>query len=144
MGNRAVITTRYKNMGIYLHWNGGLESVLAFLEVCKQQGYRSPERDSYGWAALTGVITTFFNHTGMSCGIAPYQQLDTDNGDNGTYVIENWEVVERLYARNKTPRTQVEHLSKFARDGYPSQLETYEGMVKVITEKIEASRQVQV
>lgn len=27
MGNRAVITTSDKKMGIYLHWNGGRDSV---------------------------------------------------------------------------------------------------------------------
>lgn len=28
MGNRAVITTPDKKMGVYLHWNGGREAVL--------------------------------------------------------------------------------------------------------------------
>ena len=33
MGNRAVITTRkdLKDIGIYLHWNGGRDSVEGFL-----------------------------------------------------------------------------------------------------------------
>ena len=31
MGNRAVITTEKKDLGIYLHWNGGRDSVEAFL-----------------------------------------------------------------------------------------------------------------
>lgn len=41
MGNRAVITTSKapdvsgaKDLGIYLHWNGGRDSVEAFLKYC--------------------------------------------------------------------------------------------------------------
>lgn len=30
MGNRAVITTEEKQIGVYLHWNGGRDSVQAF------------------------------------------------------------------------------------------------------------------
>ena len=35
MGNRAVITTRSKDIGVYLHWNGGRDSVEAFLKYCE-------------------------------------------------------------------------------------------------------------
>lgn len=35
MGNRAVITTTDQRIGIYLHWNGGKDSVEAFLKYCK-------------------------------------------------------------------------------------------------------------
>lgn len=31
MGNRAVITTRAKEIGVYLHLNGGRDSVEAFI-----------------------------------------------------------------------------------------------------------------
>ena len=38
MGNRAVITTEknFENngVGVYLHWNGGYDSVSAFLKYC--------------------------------------------------------------------------------------------------------------
>jgi hypothetical protein len=37
MGNRAVITTEQKRIGVYLHWNGGLDSVEGFLTYCKEQ-----------------------------------------------------------------------------------------------------------
>ncbi len=40
MGNRAVITTEDKQMGVYLHWNGGRDSVEAFLDYCDLQGFR--------------------------------------------------------------------------------------------------------
>ena len=99
MGNRAVITTRAKEIGVYLHWNGGRDSVEAFLEYCKLKGYRTPEEDDYGWARLCQVIGNFFGGT-TSVGIDLYDNLDTDNGDNGVYVIEDWKIVDRLFFKN--------------------------------------------
>ena len=61
MGNRAVITTvdGWKNngIGIYLHWNGGKDSIEAFLKYCKLRGFRNGD---YGMARLTQVIANFF------------------------------------------------------------------------------------
>lgn len=97
MGNRAVITTKEKELGVYLHWNGGRDSVEAFLFYCKLKGFRAPETDCYGWARLCQVIGNWFGE-GLSVGIDLYDRLDTDNGDNGVYVIENWEIIDRLYS----------------------------------------------
>lgn len=100
MENRAVITTRenWKNggVGVYLHWNGGMDSVEGFLRYCKLKGYRSPDKDSYGWARLCQVIGNFFGGT-TSVGIDTLWHLDCDNGDNGVYIIEDWEIVDRYY-----------------------------------------------
>lgn len=96
MGNRAVITTRHKKIGVYLHWNGGRDSVEAFLAYCKLKGYSAPDRDYYEWARLCQVIGNFFGGS-YSIGIDVYNNLDIDNGDNGVYIIENWEIVDRLY-----------------------------------------------
>ena len=100
MGNRAVITTREnfdKNgVGVYLHWNGGYDSVEAFLKYCDIKGYREPEMDNYGWARLCQVIANFFDG-GLSIGIDTLNRLDCNNGDNGVYIIENWKIVGREY-----------------------------------------------
>lgn len=102
MGNKAVITTaeNFKNngVGIYLHWNGGRDSVEAFLEYCKMKGYRSPDKDDYGFARLTQVIANFFGGT-VSIGVGVVSNLDCDNGDNGVYIIEDWKIVDRKYFR---------------------------------------------
>lgn len=58
-GNRAVITTEDKRIGVYIHWNGGRDSVEAFLKYCELKGYRKPEEDCYGWARLCQVIGNF-------------------------------------------------------------------------------------
>lgn len=94
MGNRAVITTEDKQIGIYLHWNGGRDSVEAFLKYCKNKGFRRPEEDNYGWTSLVTVISNFM---GQSVGIDIYENLDTDNHDNGVYIIKNWEIIGREF-----------------------------------------------
>lgn len=94
MGNRAVICTGRKPWGVYLHVNGGRDSVEAFLNYCKLKGYRSPENDDYGWARLLQVIGNFFGGS-YSAGFELKSHLDCDNGDNGVYVIKNWEIVGR-------------------------------------------------
>ena len=101
MGNRAVITTR-KNfdndgIGVYLHWNGGRDSVEGFLEYCKRQGYRSLAEDpDYGFARLIQVIANFFGGS-TSIGVGKVSELDCDNGDNGTYIVDGWDIVGREY-----------------------------------------------
>lgn len=100
MGNRAVITTeknfRIGGVGVYLHWNGGRDSVQAFLLYCKLRGFRPPEQDNYGWARMCQVIGNFFGG-GLSIGIDNLDSLDCDNWDNGVYLIRDWEIVGRRY-----------------------------------------------
>lgn len=96
MGNRAVITTEDKQIGVYLHWNGGRNSVEAFLLYCKLKGYRCPENDCYGWARLCQVIGNFFGGI-YSVGIDRYDRLDTDNGDNGVYIIKDWRIIGKEF-----------------------------------------------
>jgi len=96
MGNRAVITTKEQKIGVYLHWNGGRDSIEGFLAVCKDLGHRPPEQDCYGWARLCQVIGNFFGDT-TSIGIDTLDRLDCDNGDNGMYIIENWTIVGREF-----------------------------------------------
>lgn len=93
MGNRAVITENMNGTGIYLHWNGGRDSVEAFLRYCDLRGFRSGE---YGIARLAQVIGNFFGG-GLSVGIGPTSTLDTDNGDNGTYIIKDWKIIDRKF-----------------------------------------------
>lgn len=104
MGNIAVITIldretnefNTNNLGVYLHWNGGKDSVQAFLTYCWIKGYRQPENDCYGWARLCQVISNFFGGT-TSIGIDTCNRLDCDNYDNGVYLIKGWRIVGRKY-----------------------------------------------
>lgn len=103
MGNRAVITTsraldvkNSSDIGVYLHWNGGRDSVEALLKYCELKKYRAPETDNYGWARLCQVIGNYFGGS-TSIGIDKCCCLDCDNGDNGTYIISGWKIVGRKY-----------------------------------------------
>lgn len=98
MGNRAVITTNraLTDLGLYVHWHGGKDSVEGFLTYCHLKKYPSPERDCYGWAYLAGVVSNFFGD-GYSCGLDRADRLDCDNWDNGVYIINNWRIIDRLY-----------------------------------------------
>ncbi len=101
MGNRAVIAfvndkgEQDKNsVGIYLHWNGGRDSVEGFLQAAKDYGLRS---GSYGVARLTQIIANGLGGT-LSLGVDQVKNLDCDNYDNGTYwVDQNFDIVDREF-----------------------------------------------
>ena len=100
MGNRAVITIKEKDVpqedwnSLYLHWNGGRDSVEPFLHVAKLYEIRCQEDSSYAIARLSQLIGNYFGGV-ISLGVGAYKCLDTE-GDNGTYVVEDWEIVDRL------------------------------------------------
>ena len=103
MGNRAIVKPKGKNVGVYLHWNGGIDSVTAFLEYCKLKEYRNfggKFADGYGIARFCQVVGNFFGG-GLSIGI----ETDIDESeeyaefiDNGIYIIDGWDIVERIGA----------------------------------------------
>ena len=107
MGNRAVAVIisasemlangeiNPNQIGVYLHWNGGRDSVEAFLEYCRLRGFRPPNEDSYGWARFCQVVGNFFGGDGLSLGVGRAYELDC-RGDNGVYVQFDWKIVGRL------------------------------------------------
>lgn len=126
MGNRAVITTKENflnnGIGIYLHWNGGRDSIEAFLAYCKIKGFRAPDGDNYGWAYLTTVIGNYFGN-GLSLGVDTVDCLDCKNGDNGVYFIEDWEIVGRKYNVNGEQRNyDLAEMIKDINDAQPEKI----------------------
>lgn len=123
MGNRAVVTFANRNrvekyvkdasrpmhlegyvkdhpdtIGVYLHWNGGYDSIKPFCMACKELGYRSPVTDDYGIACFVQLVRNFFGMDGLSVGVENLRHLDCDNGDNGVFVVDgNWEIIGREY-----------------------------------------------
>ena len=100
MGNRAIVLPKYSNIGVYLHWNGGPESVGAFLEYCKLRGFRSfggSSMDGYGLARFVQVVGNFFGG-GLSLGIEHCEptEEDAEGLDNGIYVVDGWDIVQRI------------------------------------------------
>lgn len=126
MGNRAVVTFANRNqvekyvkdasrpmhlegyvkdhldtIGVYLHWNGGYDSINPFCMACKELGYRSPVSDNYGIACFVQLVRNFFGIDGLSVGVGILSRLDYDNRDNGVFVVDDeWEIVGREYERS--------------------------------------------
>ncbi len=136
MGNRAVIAFQEENwntvqpdsVGIYLHWNGGPDSVTAFLDAAKQLGVRP---DDYGVARLCQIIGNWFGGT-LSLGIGKCRTLDTDNGDNGTYVVDfkqyGWTIARRIHEPGGRSRRTPEPF------GWADRSERYDGILAEVLE----------
>lgn len=104
MGNRAVITQSTADDApcIYLHWNGGHESVTAFLTAAKYaelDGYSPDFMDQF--AAF--LAKHFFDcEIGYTIYREKYCEADTDNWDNGTYLIDSdLNIAARMFTRGR-------------------------------------------
>lgn len=104
MGNRAVLVWKDKDghyddnsMGIYLYWNGGRDSVEAFLAYCEMKDLKSPTEDVHiGIENFVDVVTHFFGST-RSIYANKLSELDQNNHDNGVYVCDGWKIVGRKH-----------------------------------------------
>lgn len=103
MGNRAVV--KFKNdgekHGVYLHWNGGPESILAFLQTMQDRKWT---RMDYASARFVAVVGEFFDSSGddssgLSLGIVDDSEGWASGADNGLYEVdhdgERFKVVQR-------------------------------------------------
>jgi len=103
MGNRAVITFDTTDTApcIYLHWNGGRASVEGFLDAAKRLNMATDDHVQFmdDFAAL--LAKHFFEcEVGMTVYRELYGEADTDNWDNGTFVIDGkLAIVRRLFTR---------------------------------------------
>lgn len=121
MGNRAVIQfgTEAKASGIYLHWNGGPESVRAFLDAAKELDVRTD--DTYGPARLCQIIGNWFGGT-LSIGVGSIDDMDCDNGDNGLYVVdEAFNIVARKHT-NEAPNKKFDAREQESYDNIKEQV----------------------
>lgn len=100
MGDRAIITTEDRRLGVYVHWEGSPDRIRGFLSYCNLMGFRPPETDDYGWAQLIKVIGNYIDENrrsdGLSLGICRDIQDSESPGDNGIYIIKNWKVQEQV------------------------------------------------
>jgi hypothetical protein len=105
MGNRAVIALdEYSDdaIGIYLHWNGGRDSIEGFLQAAREQMSGRLGDPRYGRARLIQVIGTFMEGS-LSLGMGKCSELDCDNGDQGVYIVdsETLTITGRRYRKNQ-------------------------------------------
>lgn len=95
-------------VGVYLHWNGGRDSVEAFCLACKESKFRGPASDDYGIARFVQTVCNFFGGD-LSVGVGTLKTLDCDNWDNGVYVVnDDWEIVGREFAHGEQRSYEVE------------------------------------
>ena len=96
MGNRAVIHFQGSSVGMYVHWNGGRDTIEPMLEVAKEYELRA----DYGLARLLQMFGNFMGGT-LSMGVGELERLDCDNCDNGVYVIDSkFNIVDRKFTEN--------------------------------------------
>ena len=132
MGNRAVIQIQGQDVGIYLHNNGGYDTVKPLLDVAKDYGLYG---DDYGLARLAQMMGNFFGGR-LNVGVNSIEHIDRDNGDNGTYVIDSqFNIIERLFFNHDTEQSHWDY------DGMKKQIKkvndsfflNYPSIGKVIT-----------
>lgn len=121
MGNRAVVIfkdvpTKRISPCIYLHWNGGPESVYAFLDEMDRRDVRGCDPD-YEAARFVHIVGEFFDQDSYGGlwlriwngppAITPEALLEHDHGDNGIYVVcrlqrdgKRRTSVERFYTKH--------------------------------------------
>lgn len=96
MGNRAIIRQgRNKHTGVYLHWNGGRDSVEAFLKYCKLKGFSGFDTD-YGLARFCQVVGNFFGGSDSIGILDDIWDSSAKGVDNGIYIVRGWEIVDRI------------------------------------------------
>ena len=101
MGNRCLIAFKQKESVkkkedvpcIYLHWNGGRDSVEAFLDATRRLGVRKND-PSYAMARLTQIIANYLGGT-LSIGISSVGDWALDFLDNGIYWVDELEIYDR-------------------------------------------------
>jgi hypothetical protein len=92
MGNRAVVSfsTSPTAPSIYLHWNGGRASIEGFLAGCMDAGYVATGDQEQDMDQIERCLRPFFARSGECLSIyrQPVSRADTDNWDNGWYILD--------------------------------------------------------
>jgi hypothetical protein len=120
MSNNCLIKPLNGSIGIYLHWCGDISAVTAFLEYAKLKGHRAfggVNADGYGIARLAQIIGNFFGGS-LSVGITFIDESNSGyDYDNGIYVVDNWNIVERrTYPNFKDEFAEGYNLTEFLLD----------------------------
>lgn len=86
MSNSCFVKFKGDNhdLGIYLHWNGGRDSIEAFCEYGKLKKYN---------CNMINFITIVKNFFGGDSSI--YLEKYNYHTDNGTYVLKDWNIIDR-------------------------------------------------
>ena len=126
MGNRAnvvFVSGDVISPAVYLHWNGGPESVYAFLAEMDFRGIRTSD-PAYEAARFTQIVGEFMDKDGFettSVGITNgpselttegMEAVFTDAGDNGFYVTDRAEGTMRRWTGFKLEEWQADMVAE--------------------------------
>lgn len=96
MGNRAFVSDRNMKLGVYLHWNGGRDSIEAFCEYCRIHEFEFGTGEMPLWVSrFSQVVMNMFGPGSTSVVVEPFEGSWTAGDDNGLYIIDNWRIVGR-------------------------------------------------
>ena len=122
MGNRANVVFVAEgdvSPAVYLHWNGGPESVYAFLNELNRRKVRADA--NYECASFIGIVNEYFNQDSLgttSLGVAngpseisveALKKVQIDSGDNGFYIVDRTgkEMVVRRFTEHYDKLTET-------------------------------------
>lgn len=98
MGNRATITTKdgVNKFGLYVHWNGGRDTVEAVLNYLVTQDITFETELDF----LREVKEVYKFAFGNKYDINIWEQCDLDNYDNGVFILDKdkVQIIGRMYA----------------------------------------------
>ena len=142
MGNRAVVIfvdeeTNYISPAVYLHWNGGAESVYRFLDELDRRKVRSGQ--GYDCARFIQIVGEAFDRdgvSGISLGVsAPPVSLSLEDvqmlnpGDNGIYLVY------RTGGRDCPTRRKVRRIGEHCDSGKIPVFQPYEMSAQAVAEE---------
>lgn len=148
MGNRAFIMAEGASTGIYLSWNGGRDSVEAFLQYAELSGLPPLGRKNEGLPAFVTVLVNFFGNHGLHVHLDqcdPEWPQGSDPGDNGVYVVNGFGITGRYgICGPEQQRHELDALLRSIDAAQPERdrLGAYLDAVEVATSDLQAGDQV--
>lgn len=131
MGNTAIVKPLVGDIGVYLHWNGGSDSITAFLKYCELQGYKSFDNlHSEGIVHFCQVVTNYLG--GSVCLITGVKETEeyADGLDNGIYVVDGWQIVKRIGRQSRSEGYDLIDTLCEIDDAQPPQMRLTKGYIR--------------
>lgn len=107
MGNRAQIIFEGNNFGVYMHWNGGRDSVGPLLEYCSLM---NPYHATLQVETFLQVARNSFNVGEIMETPKRITSSTVVLEDNGTYVVNrSWQIIKRVKREGMKEQNSYDH-----------------------------------
>lgn len=104
MGNSGFVMPENSRVGLYLHWDGGRDSVDAFLTYaelagCLPLGASATDEGLAALAAFTATVMNFVEPYGARLQLCdPWDPDAARDADNGVYIVKDFAIIARYRA----------------------------------------------